>query len=510
MQHQPLHFIHRGRTVTLPQVPPDRTLLDLLREDMALTGTKEGCGSGDCGACTVVLADRVPTASGDGHRVQYKAVNSCIRLAHSIQGMALWTVQDLTTDPLLHTQPAGSLHPAQQAMVDCHGAQCGFCTPGVVMSLFGLYQQQVCQGRSVCRVQAQEALSGNLCRCTGYRPIVDAALRMQALPQAQLDEAQLLLLLEQENLDLLRHSANLTQKTTYMAPNSLPALLQARADHPQAQVVAGCTDVGLWVTQQHRALPQVLDVTRVPQLQAVVWQPDHLHIGAAATLQDAWAALAQVWPTLQHFAARFAGLPVRQAGTMGGNVVNGSPIGDSMPVLLALGAVLVVGSVRGQRRVPLEQFYTGYRQNTLAADELLLHVEVPLPAKPPEASTLVQAYKISKRTEDDISAVCLAVSLTLQQGIVTDVRIGVGGVAATPVRASQTEAALQDQTWNASTVAHAATVLQNEFTPLSDLRASSDYRRTVLAHLLQRLWLQSQGLPADVHSLDDTAGEAQP
>ncbi|MEG1455818.1 MAG: FAD binding domain-containing protein, partial [Comamonas sp.] len=346
-----LQFIRRGQTVTLHDVPPERTLLEVLREDLGCTGTKEGCAEGDCGACTVVIGEAV--AAADGEQVRYSAINSCIRLAHSVQGLALWTVEDLTRDPLIARAAATDIHPAQSAMVSCHGSQCGFCTPGFVMSLFGMYQNRVCQGQSISREQAQHDLSGNLCRCTGYRPILDAAQQMADMPRAQVEGAD------------------------YLAPRTLAELLQARAAHPRAQIVAGGTDVGLWVTKQFREFGQVLDVTRVAELRTIDASGDHLVIGAAATLTQAFAALQALWPQLDEFAARFAGLPVRNAGTLGGNVANGSPIGDSMPLLIALRAQVVLASLGGERVLALEDFYTGYRKNQLAADEVLVRIEVP-------------------------------------------------------------------------------------------------------------------------------------
>ncbi|MDB5744349.1 MAG: molybdopterin dehydrogenase, FAD-binding protein [Polaromonas sp.] len=588
---KPLRFVKRGEMVSLGNVPPERTLLELLREDLGLTGTKEGCGEGDCGACTVVLGE--PEAGA----LRYRAVNSCIRLAHSIDGMALWTVEDLAA-------PDGSLHPAQQAMLQCHGSQCGFCTPGFVMSLFGLYmaptlptacgslplqgatppeaahlqavharagglgaaafspegaaapadwqsqirgpglketiptsapadwQSQISgpglggsASNSISREMAQEALSGNLCRCTGYRPILDAVQAMGSLPPVFIDEAALLLKLEQ----LAQAPPALEANLAYKMPRTLAELLKARAAHPGAQLVAGCTDVGLWVTKQHRQFSEVLDLTRVAELRSIEQHADHIAIGAAVTLADAFGALVRAWPQLHGFASRFAGLPVRNAGTLGGNVANGSPIGDSMPLLIALGAQVVLMSERGRREMPLEQLYTGYRQNLMAADEVLAFIKVPRPESPHpsplpveegvEAGTgnptptsplapsplwaegggkglpeLLKAYKISKRFDDDISAVCLAIKLRINNGAVAHASIGAGGVAATPVRAVQTEAALTGQPWTLLTVQAAMAALRAEFTPLSDMRASGAYRTEVLGNLLQRYWLESQGM----------------
>jgi xanthine dehydrogenase small subunit len=468
-----IQFLRGGQVVSLANVPPSRTLLEVLREDLGHTGTKEGCGEGDCGACTVVVGE------AEGGRITYRAVNSCIKLAHSVDGLALWTVEDIAAAD-------GRLHPAQQSLVDCHGSQCGFCTPGFVMSLFGMYQNHVSCGTPITRELAQHDLSGNLCRCTGYRPILDAAQQMAALPAATLDEADLL-----SKLELLAPaSQGLEADLSYKAPRNLAQLLQARAEFPGAQIVAGCTDVGLWVTKLHRQFDQVLDITRVEELRRVEDYPNHLAIGAAVTLADAFDALGADRPQLRTFAARFAGLPVRNAGTLGGNVANGSPIGDSMPLLIALGASVVLMSVRGHREMPLEQFYTGYRRNVMAPDEVLAWIKVPKPA----AGEMLKAYKISKRYDDDISAVCLVVNLQLKDGQVIQACIGAGGVAATPVRASHTEAALAGQPWTLATVQQAMTTLRSEFSPISDMRASGAYRSEVLGNLLQRFWLESQGL----------------
>jgi xanthine dehydrogenase small subunit len=548
-----IRFIRRGEVVNLGNVPPGRTLLELLREDLGCTGTKEGCGEGDCGACTVVLGQIEDGA------LRFRAINSCIRLAHSIDGMALWTVEDIAAQD-------GSLHPAQEAMVQCHGSQCGFCTPGFVMSLFGMYQNHIAPtlatacaalppegalrlrpGKAgsaapaggeaqdsptlatfqpITRALAQEDLSGNLCRCTGYRPILDAAQTMGDLLPVALDSAGLLLKLQQ-----LAHVPSAQESNSaYKLPQTLADLLTTRAAHPTAQLVAGCTDAGLWVTKQHRQFDAIIDITQVSELRRIEDHADHIAIGAAVTLADAFAALVQGRPQLHNFASRFAGLPVRNAGTLGGNVANGSPIGDSMPLLIALGAQITLMSERGQRELPLEDLYTGYRQNVMAADEVLAWIRVPKPGSPhpcplPEGEGVkagtqdpceaipglapsplwgegggeglpefLRIYKISKRYDDDISAVCLAINLHINNGVVARASIGAGGVAATPARAVQTEAALTGQPWTLDTVQRAIAVLRAEFTPLSDMRASSAYRTEVLGNLLQRYWLESQGM----------------
>ncbi|OGB28703.1 MAG: xanthine dehydrogenase small subunit [Burkholderiales bacterium RIFCSPLOWO2_12_FULL_61_40] len=485
MHTKPLRFIRRGEVVTLHGVEPSRTLLEVLREDLHCTGTKEGCGEGDCGACSVVVAEP------NGDQLKYSTVNSCIRLAHSIDGMALWTVEDIA-------DTEGQLHPAQEALAQCHGSQCGFCTPGFAMSLFGLYQNHTAQGTSISRSQAQHALSGNLCRCTGYRPILDAAQAMQALPPVRVDEALLL-----SKMELLAHiPQGLEADSSYISPKNLLTLLQARAQYPEAQLVAGCTDVGLWITKMHMQFPRVLDTTQVQELRQVEQHPQHIAIGAAVTLTDAFAALVADRPQLLSFAQRFAGLPVRNSGTLGGNVANGSPIGDSMPLLIALGAQVVLMAYRdGQlasREMPLEALYTGYRKNVMAKDEVLAWIKVPKAT----ATERARVYKISKRFEDDISAVCLGIKLEIADGQVVQASIGAGGVAATPVRARQTEASLVGQPWTQATVTAAMQTLRAECSPISDMRASAAYRVQVLGNLLQRYWLESQGVAQlDVQNL---------
>jgi xanthine dehydrogenase small subunit len=512
----PMKFYKGGQIVTLANVPPSRTLLEVLREDLCSTATKEGCGEGDCGACTVVLGEK------QGNAITYKAVNSCIRLAHSVDGMAVWTAEDIST--------GNQLHPVQTAMVECHASQCGFCTPGFVMSLFAMYQNHTCKGHAISRELAQEELSGNLCRCTGYRPILDAAQMLDALPVAKLDEANLLLKLKLLAPVSIGLEVNLAGKNGYQSPLSLQSLLKTRAALPSAQIVAGTTDVGLWVTKQHRQFDQIIDVTKVAELRRIEDYPHHIAIGAAVTLNDAFAALAKDRPQLHDFAARFAGLPVRNSGTLGGNVANGSPIGDSMPLLIALRSNVVLMSVRGHREMPLEQLYTGYRQNVMAADEVMAWIKVPKPgsphpnplpqagegtSQPPQregeevriapspqrgegwgegASEFLRIYKISKRFDDDISAICLAINLHIDNGIVVKASIGVGGVAATPVRAIKTEAACARIHWLKASIDHLKTVLRAEFSPISDMRASSAYRKQVLGNLLERFWLESQGM----------------
>jgi xanthine dehydrogenase small subunit len=414
--------------------------------------------------------------------LRLRPVNSCIRFLPTLDGKALLTVEDLGGPD--------APHPVQQALIDCHGSQCGFCTPGFVMTLAATYEQHQQAGSRPTRQQLADDLAGNLCRCTGYRPIVQAATRMNDLPTVQVDEDAVRQLLKSIRP---ARTATPASPADYLAPTKLADLLAARSAYPKAQLVAGCTDVGLWINKLHMQFSQIIDVCRVQELRQIERYPHHIAIGAAATLNEAFAALVQDRPELAHFASRFAGMTVRQAGTLGGNVANGSPIGDSMPLLLALGANLVLmRQHRGRlahREIPLAQFYTGYRKNVLASDEVLAWIKVPKPV----AGEFLRAYKISKRFEDDISAVCLAINLRLQGNKVVHAAIGAGGVAATPVCAPQTQALLEGSEWNQANVKRAATCLQAEFQPISDMRASAHYRVQMLGGLMQRFWLESQG-----------------
>jgi xanthine dehydrogenase small subunit len=477
VESRPIRFIHRGQVVSEARVGADRTLLDYLREDLGQTGTKEGCAEGDCGACTVVLAELNQRRDG----LRWRAVNSCIRFVSSIDGAALYTVEELRDE-------SGSLHPAQQALAESHGTQCGFCTPGVVMSLFALYQESMTptgRGVEITREQAQETLSGNLCRCTGYRPILEAAQKLPLYPPRYVDEAKLV-----EQLKSLQ-PAQAADLRGALRPATLPDLLALRRQYPDATVIAGCTDVGLWVTKQHQQHARTLDVTGVPELARMTQTPTHLVIGAAARLRDAFALMEQQWPHLHHWFARFGSVPIRNSATLGGNIVNASPLGDSMPLLIALGATVTLQSLGGSRSMPLEDFYTGFKKIALRADEILTAIHVPKA----QAEERVAAYKISKRFDQDISAICLALRFSFADGTVRSARIGAGSITGVPARARNTEAALVGQPWSEATVQRAIDIIRREFQPTTGVRASANYRRQVTGNLLQRFWLESQPHP---------------
>ena len=471
----PIRFYFRNAVHEVSDVAPTQTILQHLREDLRCTGTKEGCAEGDCGACTVVVG------SLENGALELKAVNSCIQLTPTLDGKALFTVEDLK-------QADNTLHPVQQAMVECHGSQCGFCTPGFVMSLWGLYLKREDSGRqgAPCRKEIDDTLSGNLCRCTGYRPIIDAARRMTELPAARLEREPLA-----EALRSLRREAPLRYEfdgRRFDAPRTLDQLAQLRADYPQATLLAGSTDVGLWVTKQLRELDHIIYLGQVEEFKRIEQDAGFLEIGAGVTLEDAYAALCGHYPQLREMRQRFASLPIRNAGTLGGNVANGSPIGDSMPWLIALGAEVVLYSAAGRRTLPLEDFYLGYQKKDLRPDEFVAAVRAPLP----RAGVHFRTYKLSKRFDQDISAVCAAFAITLDGERVSDARIAYGGMAATPKRATHAEAALRGRAWDEDALAGATAAMEQDYAPLSDMRASAAYRMRTARNLLRRFWLETR------------------
>ncbi|MET0963843.1 MAG: xanthine dehydrogenase small subunit [Noviherbaspirillum sp.] len=474
---QTIRFHYRGALHTVADASPTRTVLQHLREDLHCTGTKEGCAEGDCGACTVVIGEL------QGDTLSLKAVNSCIQFLPTLDGRALFTVEDLR-------QADGALHPVQQAMVDCHGSQCGFCTPGFVMSLWGMYLKREAGGEQgpPCRRDIDDTLSGNLCRCTGYRPIIEAARRMGELPPVRLAREPLAAALR-----ALRRDAPLHYEfdgRRFDAPRTLDELAQLRADHPQATLLAGSTDVGLWVTKQLRDLPHIIHLGQVGELKGIAEDAGWLEIGAGVTLEDAYAALCAHYPQLKDMRQRFASLPIRNAGTLGGNVANGSPIGDSMPWLIALGAEVVLYASAGRRVRPLADFYLGYQKKDLRPGEVVAALRVPLPLQHPGLH--FRTYKLSKRFDQDISAVCAAFALTLDGGRVDTVRIAYGGMAATPQRAAAAETALAGEAWDEAALNTAMAALELDYTPLSDMRASASYRMRTAKNLLRRFWLETR------------------
>ena len=492
-----LRFYLGDERVEIAACDPTLTVLDWLRLDRRLTGTKEGCAEGDCGACTVVVGRL------EGGRLRYEAINACIRFLPTLDGCLVLTVEHLKSAD-------GALHPVQQAMVDHHGSQCGFCTPGFVMSLFALWLN----GERPDVARLEDALAGNLCRCTGYAPIITAGLALNDMPPAA-DQTNVA-----EKLAALSDDATLDLGGRFLAPSDVETLAELVETHPAATLVAGATDVGLWVTKGLKRLDPVIFLCRIASLREIEETPEAIRFGAMANHILVREKLAKLSPQLDELMRRFGGEQIRNAGTIGGNIANGSPIGDLPPALIALGAELVLtrhceersdeaiqGDVerapldrfaslamtekagRLQRRtIPLEDFFLDYRKQDRRQGEFVEAVVVP---RPPE-DALIHVSKITKRFDEDISAVCGAFLLRRDASrIVTEVRLAYGGMAGIPKRAAAAEAALIGRPFDEAAVRDAIAALPRDFTPLSDMRASSAYRLTVAGNLLRRFLIET-------------------
>jgi xanthine dehydrogenase small subunit len=467
-----IRFVRRGKIVTLEHFNPMQTVLDYLRLEEKSRGTKEGCNEGDCGACTVALGTLNEGA------ISYQPVNACILLTAQLDGRELVTVEDLSHD--------GQLHPVQHAMVNEHASQCGFCTPGFVMSIWTLHTQN----RKSTRQDIVEHLAGNLCRCTGYRPIIAAAENSCTpdLFQADTKTVELLQTIY-DNDDVL-----IGTETSFTALPSSPEMLAALAEeHPDATIVGGATDVGLWITKQLRTLPKIIHTSRVKPLHEIIDGGLTLSIGAAATYIEAEEALQALHPDIGLALKRIGSQQVRASGTIGGNIANGSPIGDMPPILIALSATLNLRRGIAQRELPLEDFFIAYGKQDREPGELVWRIDVPKLA----SSDHFRCYKISKRFDQDISAVMSAFMLKLTGTRVVSARFAFGGMAATPLRARKAEAAIfgaemgDPATWDAAIAA-----LAEDFTPLTDMRASAEYRIIVAQNLLHKALIEIAGEPA--------------
>ncbi len=470
-----IRFLRRGREVRLSDIAPTLTLLDYLRLTEHAVGTKEGCAEGDCGACTVVL--RRPVSG----RLVYQPVNACILLAGQADGAEVITVEDLADD--------AELHPVQQAMVEQHGSQCGFCTPGFVMALFALHHAR--RTAPLDRGMVNDWIAGNLCRCTGYRPIVDAALSscsgaaVDRFAARQSDVMGMLGALDDDD-DLFVGS----EGRFFAAPASIAGLATLYATHPDAVLVGGATDVGLWITKKLQVLPKVIWLGRVRGLDAIDDVRDAVTFGAMVSHEAAIPYLAAIDPDLGELMRRFAGKQIRCVGTIGGNIANGSPIGDTPPALIALGATLRLQKGDVQRNLALEDFFLAYGQQDRAAGEFVRSVHVPKL----EANERFRCYKISKRFDQDISAAMGAFRFTLDGARIEAARIAFGGMAATPKRAREAETALagadlaNEASWQAAVIA-----LARDFTPITDQRASAAYRGDVARALLRKALIEVGG-----------------
>ena len=442
-------FLLNGETVQV-DAEPTRTLLDWLRIDRGLCGTKEGCNEGDCGACTVMVTDTEGA----------KALNACILFMPQLHGKAVRTVEGISA-------PDGTLHPVQDSMIAHHGSQCGFCTPGFIAAMAA--------GHLAGRTDHDDVLAGNLCRCTGYAPIVRAAKEAEKMPAPE----------------WIKDQPPAVDPAPF-APESLDDLADWYAANPDATLVAGATDVGLWVTKQLRDLPNVAFLNRCQDLRKIEVTEHSIIVGAAVTMTELLEVLRDHHPSYAEMARRYGSDQVRNAATIGGNIANGSPIGDNPPALIALGATLHLRHGQAIRQMPLEDFFIAYGKQDRRPGELVTGVTFPLNAPN------LRCYKISKRFDQDISAVCGCFNIATSDGIVTSARIAFGGMAGTPHRAAVVEAALIDQPWTQETVTMAAAKFAEDYAPMTDMRASADYRRNIAQNLLHRYFAELSGQATNV------------
>ena len=456
-----IRFLLGSEPRLLSAIDPCMTLLDYLRLEEGLVGTKEGCNEGDCGACTVVRARPMDGA------LRYEAINSCIFFVGALHGCQILTVEHLAGAD-------GALHPVQQALVDFDGSQCGFCTPGFVMSIYAMTRHDG------AAANIDDVLAGNLCRCTGYAPIVRAA--EQALRECS-DEA------DTETLGILEsyeHDGTVPLGG-FHAPATVDDLAALVEDHPDATILAGATDVGLWVTKQMRRLDTVIYIGRVAEMARIHETPDAMEIGAGVSYTDAMDAIAAHYPDFGEVIRRLGCVQIRNTGTIGGNVANGSPIGDASPCLIAAGATLHLRRGAEKRSLACEDFFIDYGKQDRRPGEVVEGITLPYPAP----DSWFRAYKISKRFDQDISAVLGAFNLRHRDGVITGARVAFGGMAATPKRAAAVEAVLTGAPWTEATVRRAMAALERDFAPIDDLRASAAYRLTVAGNLLMRLYIET-------------------
>ena len=470
-----LRFLLNGRPVELTAVGASDTLLDFLRIDRRLTGTKEGCAEGDCGACTVLVG----RLTDDG--LVYEPVNACIRFLASCHGCHVVTIEHLRG-------PDGGLHPIQAAMVEYHGSQCGFCTPGIIMALYGLWMTNP----EASATDIEVALQGNICRCTGYEPIIKAALAAgraggQAADALAVERELVAARLRDMRGERVELSKNGERAVIPADTDDLAAVLEAE---PKATLIAGATDVGLWVTKFMRDISPAVFIGHLMKSKRV--ENGEIRLGAGVTYSEAAPLIRQHIPAAHDYWLRIGGWQVRNMGTIGANIANGSPIGDTPPLLIALGARIVLRKGAARRELPLGDFFIEYGKQDRAPGEFVEEVIIPV-----QPQAMIAAYKITKRRDSDITAVAAGFCLTVDNGTIADARICFGGMAGTPKRATVAEAALTGQPFARETFEAAARAVADDFQPLSDWRASADYRRTVAANLFRRFWLEQSepGLP---------------
>ncbi|HEV7231463.1 MAG TPA: xanthine dehydrogenase small subunit [Bacteroidia bacterium] len=475
-----ISFVLDGKIKTLSfdeQNSPTTTLLNYLRQSPCHKGVKEGCAEGDCGACTVVLAEL-----GEKDKLKYRALDSCLVFLPMIQGKQVITVENLSQKK---QGQEDVLHPVQDAMVNCNGSQCGYCTPGIVMSLFALYKSE--DGGD--KENIQDALTGNLCRCTGYKPIIEAAAKSCAKPdkdQFSISEKETIALLKQIRSEE-KSIAIQTDSQSYYQPNNKTEALALRKQWPDSVILSGATDIGLRVTKKHELLERIIDLSHVPELKEMTETDAAYRFGAGLNLEDLRVFTTGKLTALHEALAVFGSRQIRSLATLGGNLGSGSPIGDTLPVLMAYDAEIVLESTSGQRKVNMNQFILGYRQTARRPDELITAVIIPKPV----SQSRVKFYKVSKRKDLDISTVSAGFQLQLENKKVKSITLAYGGMAAVTKRASEAESFLTGKEWKRDVVEQAMDLVEKAYTPLSDARSGAAFRSLAAKNLLLKFWIET-------------------
>jgi len=468
MSSNKIKFVWENRVHSINNPDPNETLLNYVRLKLKKTGTKEGCAEGGCGACTVVLGEL------ENNKIIYKAINSCISFVPSLEGKQLILVEDLASKN-------GKLHPIQDAMIKYHGSQCGFCTPGFVMSLFAMYKNFSTYNDE----NIQDSISGNLCRCTGYRPIVDAAKSLNNVSRSDQFYKNI-----KKTSNLLKkiHSENLSLKNRnkkYFSPKNLNELKKIIKDNPNSTFLSGGTDLSLNVTKERKEINNIISLNSIKELKFIKEKNGNIEVGASTSLKEFELFIKKYYPDFNSILKRYGSVQIRNVGTIAGNIATASPIGDTLPLLLSLDAKIVLQKKSNKTVLPLNRFFISYRKTRLKKGQFIYSIIIPIFKK-----NIFKAYKISKRVDDDISSVCASFNLEIVNKKIKNVKIAYGGMAPIPKRAINCEKTLVNLSLSEESFNKAIKKLEKDFAPIDDMRASKNYRMEIAKNLLMKCFLE--------------------